>query len=72
MPEQFFVIGGRYRDLDFVELIEGTAHVLGPYTSYDEAQRVWKERSADSRSDAKARYTIVRNASDPRRMLQAA
>ena len=67
MPEQFFVIGGRYQDLDFNQLIDGTAHVLGPYSSYEDAQRVWKDQSAETRSDAKARYAIVRNATDPRR-----
>ena len=70
MPNQYFVIGGKYRDLDFNELIEGTSHVLGPYQAFEEAQRIWKERSVESRSEACTRYAIVKNAADPRRTQQ--
>lgn len=72
MPNQFFVIGGRYSDLEFTQIIEGTAHVLGPFNEYDEAQQVWRECSRASRSDATARYAIVTNASNPTQQNKAA
>lgn len=62
MPEQFFVIGGRYEDLEFNAMIDGTAHVFGPYKNIEEARGVWKQRAEATRSDAKARYAIVTNA----------
>ena len=72
MQEQFFIIGGRYQDLNFNAMIEGTSHVLGPFRSYEDAQRTWKERSEQSRSDARARYSIVKSAGDQSRSPQAA
>lgn len=71
MPEQYFVIGARYQNFDFRQMIEGTAHVLGPYVNYDDAQRVWQEQSIASRADAMSRYAIVKNAADPLRAQQS-
>jgi hypothetical protein len=41
--------------------------VLGPYTSYEDANIVWKQRSEQSRSRAYTRYQIVATAHHPQR-----
>ena len=72
MNQQYWVIGGEYRDLDFAELIEGTSQVEGPFNSYEAAHRVWRDRTVASKSEACRRYTIACHASDPRRQQIAA
>lgn len=61
MPKQFWVIGGEYQCVEFQEVIPGTARVFGPFESYEEANKVWRERSLASRSSATTRYSIVAN-----------
>lgn len=72
MPKQFWVIGGEYRCVEFDEVLPGTARVFGPYSDYDAANQVWRERSLASRSSATTRYTIVSNQADPARQQNAA
>ena len=72
MNQQFWVIGGTYRDLTFSQLVDGTSRVEGPFPTYETAQRVWKERALESRSEACTRFTIAGQAMDPRRQMQAA
>lgn len=72
MPRQFWVIGGEYQCVEFHEVIPGTARVFGPFSSYEEANRVWSERSLASRSSATTRYSIVANAPNPNRQNEAA
>ena len=71
MNEQYWVIGGEYRCLEFRE-INGAARVLGPFDCYDAAEKVWRERTEASRSSAATRFTIVATAPNPRRMLKVA
>jgi hypothetical protein len=63
MPKQFWVIGAEYRDTEFIEPVEGSSTLLGPYASYEQARRTWQERSQSSRHAATRRYTIVSNGS---------
>jgi hypothetical protein len=67
MNQEYWVIGGTYRDLTFSQLLDGTSRVEGPFPNYDAAQRVWKERTLASRSEACTRFTIASHAQDPRR-----
>ena len=67
MNQQFYVIGGQYRDMAFAQLVAGTSRIEGPFRSYEEAERVWKSHAMESRSDACTRYTIVASAANPRR-----
>ncbi len=71
MRQQFWVIGGEYRCLEFRELA-APATPLGPYASYDEAEIMWRKRAEETRGEARARFTIVATAPNPRRVAQAA
>jgi len=72
MNQQFWVIGGEYRDLTFSQLIDGTSRVEGPFQTYEDAHRVWRDRTKASQSEACTRFTIASQASDPRRQSQMA
>ncbi|MEQ8602341.1 MAG: DUF4170 domain-containing protein [Marivibrio sp.] len=56
--DQFFVVGGEYTDTDFQAIKPGTEERLGPYASYEEAERVWKQKSMAAIDDAYVRYRI--------------
>jgi hypothetical protein len=58
--QQFWVIGGEFRDTSFNEMIE-EAQAFGPFPSYDTALQLWKERSQATRPLAHVRYTIATN-----------
>ena len=62
MHRQFWVIGADYGDIDFTRPVDGTAHVHGPFGSYQEAVIVWRERAMESRYKALTRYVIVSDA----------
>jgi hypothetical protein len=55
---EYWVIGGEYTDTDFQELKAGTEERLGPYASYEAAERVWKQKSMSAIDDAYVRYRI--------------
>ena len=55
----FWVIGGEYRDTSFRELTPGTSEALGPFQAYDDALRVWRDRSLATRPKPHVRYTIA-------------
>ena len=58
--QQFWVIGGEFRDTSFSEMI-ADAEAFGPFPSYDKALQLWKERSQATRPLAHVRYTIATN-----------
>lgn len=58
---QFWVIGGEFEDTSFRRLADGRAEALGPFDSYDDAFRTWRQRSDRTRSAAHVRYTITAN-----------
>ncbi|MEP0321520.1 DUF4170 domain-containing protein [Bauldia litoralis] len=66
MQDEFWVVGGRYRDTSFTDLADGGAGAYGPFARYDEAHRSWSDRSNGSRSLASVRYSIVVTASRAR------
>jgi len=49
MQKQYWVIGGEYRDTDFDDMDPAISTVHGPFRDYDEANRVWRERSMATR-----------------------
>ena len=65
MLQEFWVVGGCYRDASFVALREGSGEVHGPFASYDDALNHWRDCTAKTRSQATARYSVVVTA--PRR-----
>lgn len=71
MSQQFWVIGGEYSCLEFRQ-IDGAPRTLGPFESYEAAEKVWRDRAESSRSSASTRYSIVTTAANPRRQLRAA
>jgi hypothetical protein len=63
--EEYWVVGGTYRDASFAALSESGGEVYGPFATYDDAFHLWRERAADTRSQATVRYSVVVTA--PRR-----
>jgi hypothetical protein len=56
---QFWVVGGDFRDTAFVEMLEGTGRVMGPYTDRDTATQAWREIAQATRSACNTRFTIT-------------
>jgi hypothetical protein len=63
--EEYWVVGGSYRDASFAALNDGGGELYGPFPSYDDALHSWRERAAKTRSEATMRYSVVVTA--PRR-----
>jgi hypothetical protein len=59
MSQEFWVVGGRYRDTSFDALEEGAAELHGPFPSYDQALRSWADRTNLTRTYATVRYSVV-------------
>jgi hypothetical protein len=62
MTEEFWVVGGRYRDVQFKDLEEGGAEAYGPFFRYEDALSSWSSHSARTRSFASVRYSVVTTA----------
>ena len=63
MYQEFWVVGGNYRDADFAALEEGSGEVHGPFRSYDDALRLWTARTEKTRAEATTRFSVVVTAS---------
>ena len=59
MQDEFWVVGGRYRDTSFTTLVDGGAEAYGPFACYQDALRSWSDHSNGSRPVAAVRYSIV-------------
>ena len=59
MIQEYWVVGGSYRDASFAALREGSGEVYGPFVSYDEALRSWNARTERSRAEATTRFSVV-------------
>jgi hypothetical protein len=59
MTQEFWVVGGSYRDATFTSIETGNGEVYGPFLSYDDARRAWQERNAHTRPEATRRYSVV-------------
>ncbi|MBP5856497.1 DUF4170 domain-containing protein [Marivibrio halodurans] len=56
--DEFWVVGGEYTDTDFQAMKPGTEERLGPYSRYEDAEKVWKQKSMAAIDDAYVRYRI--------------
>jgi hypothetical protein len=59
MSQEYWVVGGRYRDSSFADLEDGKGELIGPFPSYRAAIVSWRERTEATRSLATVRYTVV-------------
>ena len=57
---KYWVIGGKYGDLDFETLANGTQTILGPFDCEEDAKSEWKRVSLEYRLFATTRFSIVR------------
>jgi hypothetical protein len=57
--QEYWVVGGSYRDANFAALKDGTGEVYGPFVSYDEALSSWSARTERSRAEATTRFSVV-------------
>jgi hypothetical protein len=55
----FWVIGGEFGSMNFHKLVEGSAQVLGPFKTRQEAEDAWRAVSEESRHKAGVRFSIV-------------
>jgi hypothetical protein len=62
MDKEFWVIGGRFRDVSFAAFHRETGELHGPFPTYAEALACWRERSTTTRADATVRFTVVTSA----------
>ncbi len=58
MTQEFWVVGGCYRDTTFMAF-DGGAEAYGPFPRYEDALRQWTDRSNANRPAAAVRYSIV-------------
>ena len=64
MREEFWVVGGRFRDVSFAAL-NSAGELHGPFGSYADAMTCWRDRTNATRSEATVRFTVVSTASRP-------
>ena len=58
--QQFWVVGGEYRDSHFQDAVGGTEEWYGPFADFDEAKEEWAKRAWKTVDEAKVRYRIER------------
>lgn len=57
--QQFWVVGGKYKDTTFEEIAPGQEQEkLGPFKSYEEAEKTWASKAWSSVDDCYIRYEI--------------
>ena len=59
MTSRYWVVGGKYTDSDFSELVSGSERVMGPYPDRDAALVAWRLVAEETRSDFYARFTVA-------------
>ena len=59
MNSKFWVVGGKYRDSSFSELVDGSGRVMGPYPDRGAALVAWRRVAEETRSDFYARFTVA-------------
>ena len=63
MTQEYWVVGGSYRDTSFIDLEAEAGEAYGPFPSYDDAIRSWRDKTATTRPQATTRYSVVVTAS---------
>lgn len=60
MTQRFFIVGGEYQDTSFTTFADHAQEErYGPFTNYEEAKKIWQEKSLAKIDNACVRYTIV-------------
>jgi hypothetical protein len=57
---KYWVIGGKYGDLNFEKLTGELPTIAGPFNCEEEAKSEWKRLSFERRASATTRFSIVR------------
>jgi hypothetical protein len=58
--QQFWVVGGEYKDTNFRECVRGYEQWFGPFTTYEAARNEWAKHAWSTLDDAHRRYRIER------------
>ncbi len=56
--QQYWVIGGEYRDTRFDRIVDGNEEWFGPFRSYEEAKKEWSKHAWQTVDDCHVRYRI--------------
>ncbi len=59
MNTRFWVVGGKYADTGFDELVSGSERLMGPYSDRDAALVAWRRVAEETRGDCCARFAVV-------------
>jgi hypothetical protein len=59
MNTRFWVVGGKYTDTGFNELVSGSERVMGPYPNRDTALVAWRRVAEETRADCCARFAVA-------------
>ena len=63
MATRYWIVGGEYRDAEFVALVPGTETMSGPFSDERKARNEWMRLTyAPGTDPATTRYTIAREA----------
>jgi hypothetical protein len=62
MNQEFWVVGGSYRDMTFATFDPGGGELHGPFKCYGEALLCWRQRASETRSSATTRFAIAATA----------
>jgi hypothetical protein len=56
--QQFWVVGGEYRDTNFQEAVRGSEEWYGPFKTYEAARQEWARHAWSTVDDCHMRYRI--------------
>lgn len=56
---RFWVVGGKYRDMNFSDIVPGTENVFGPFSTRRQAEETWRSVSQEHRSQCLTRFVIT-------------
>lgn len=59
MKEGYYVIGGEYSDTTFTTVLKGTEEKHGPFDTYEEAVRKWRERTGWTIDNCMMKFNVV-------------
>ncbi len=62
---RYYVVGAEYLDVRHTQVKPGTAEKHGPFVSYDEAVKKWRERAVATIDDYYIKFTIVSEDGQP-------
>ena len=62
----YWVVGGKFRSLNFHNMVQGTAQVQGPFSTRRDAEDAWRSVSQQNRHRCNVRFSIVE---EPRRAM---